>query len=262
MTVALTRGIAILEALGQQDGMTLSEVSRALAIPKSSARRLLLTLQAHHLVRQSLMDQKFRCNITLPHQSQGPQSSQAWLLCDVALKHARRLTEQVRWPSDIFLPFEDGLRLVESTRSLTPLHIYQSKINTRVDWLHSAASRVYLAFSGTNKRAQILEQYFAKSKKSAAEKRELIAAIEQDLAKIKQQGYAFRTADYFGESIPYDRLRGVAVPIMMDEQVVACINLIWLKDFASEVDFCAQYLPQLLACAGEIVQEIMNFNKI
>tara|TARA_R110001583_G_C5625929_1_gene406611 strand:- start:63 stop:854 length:792 start_codon:yes stop_codon:yes gene_type:complete len=259
MTVALTRGIKVLELLGKQQGMTLSDVSRALSIPKSSTRRLLQTLLEHHLIRQSYMDQKFRSNINLPINPDSSTPENAWLLCDIARKHAHILTKNVRWPSDIFLPFKDGLYIVDSTRSLTDLYLYQSRIYTRVNWIHSAAARVYLAFSDIEKRSKILIDYFANSKKTPAERQQIICDITFDLDEIKKNGFALRTAQYFGESIPYDGLRGMAVPIIINEKVHACINLVWSKEFSSEYDFCRKHLPLLKACADDIAQETMQF---
>lgn len=256
MTLALDRGIQILAELGNAQGLTLSEVAQRTGIPKSTAHRLLKRLCEQHLVRQNLLDQRYRSNVLLPQQKEMHIPPAEQPLIEIICQHAEALTDQVLWPSDIFIPIDNQLILVESTRALTRLHITHCRIQTKVDVLRSAAGRVLLAFSEQEDRERYLQQAWKEPLSQQPDQALFADAWPKMSNQIRQQGYAFRAPSYFGERASGDELRAIAVPIITAGKVRACINLVWPKLFASEAAFAKDYAVPLQRTATNISTQL------
>lgn len=258
MTLALDRGIQILAELGNAQGLTLSEIAQRTGIPKSTTHRLLKRLCEQHLVRQNLLDQRFRSNVLLPQQSQVHIPPAEQPLIEIICQHVEKLTNQVLWPSDIFLPIDHQLFLVESTRALTRLHITHCRIQTKVDVMRSAAGRVLLAFSSPEDSTSYLQQAWKASNHPPIDQPVFAEAWPTMCEQIRQQGFAFRAPSYFGERDTSDELRAIAVPIIANGKVRACINLVWPKLFASETAFAKDYAAQLQQTAADISAQLQS----
>jgi IclR family mhp operon transcriptional activator len=250
MTLALDRGIQILAELGNAQGLTLSEVSQRTGIPKSTTHRLLKRLTEQHLVRQNLLDQRYRSNVLLPKQTEMHIPPTAQPLLEIICQHVEALTDKVLWPSDIFIPIDDKLFLVESTRAITRLHINHCRIQTEVNMLRSAAGRALLAYSTESDRERYLASIWKNFPPSTQQQfYETWPALYKQ---ILQQGFTYRSPSYFGERKANDGLRAIAVPIMFEDKVEACINLVWPKVFASEKTFANDYAAILKHTAANI----------
>lgn len=253
MTLALDRGIRILEELGNAQGLTLSEIASRTGIPKSTAHRLLKRLCEKRLVRQNMMDQRYRSALLLPQQSEVHVPPQDQRLMDEICQQAEALTARVLWPTDIFLPINNELVLVESTRALTPLYMIHCRIQTRVTPLESAAGRVFLAFSDADTERRMLQHYWHSRQVPPSQQARQYQEWQQSLRhKVRHSGFATRAPDYFGERDGGDHLRAIAAPILVNGQVRACINLVWPQRFASEARFIDSYADSLLATARSI----------
>ncbi|MBJ7552140.1 IclR family transcriptional regulator [Marinomonas ostreistagni] len=259
MTLALDRGIQILAELGNAQGLTLSEVSQRTGIPKSTTHRLLKRLTEQHLVRQNLLDQRYRSNVLLPQQTEVhiPPADQP--LIEIICQHAEALTDQVLWPSDIFIPIDNKLFLVESTRAITRLHINHCRIQTEVSMLRSAAGRVLLAYCNESDRERYLDTIWTNSPSNTQQQfYETWPSLHKQ---ILQQGFAYRSPSYFGERGVNDGLRAIAVPIMSDSKVRACINLVWPNVFADEKTFANNYAALLKHTAANISNHLKTINR-
>ncbi|MFC6673264.1 helix-turn-helix domain-containing protein [Marinobacterium aestuariivivens] len=246
---SLERGIQLLKALDQLDGATLSQLARAVDLPKTTVRRLLTTLVEQRLVRKSLADGLYRSAVLLPLETDYELPRHSWRLCDIAAPVMRRLTDQVRWPSDLFVRVGTGMRIVESSRSCSPISLYRGKLSTQVSMLLSAAARAYLAYCPDDERELLIARALEQSPEVMTEE-----GIRRMIEQTRRQGYGVRHPDYYGESRPDDGLRAIAVPVIFAGRVQACLNLLWVRDYLSESDFAARHLETLRAAAQEIAE--------
>lgn len=247
---SLERGIKLLKAIDQQGGVTLSQLARAVELPKTTVRRLLATLVEQRLVRKSLADGLYRTSVLFPLETDCELPPHTWRLCDIATPVMRRLTEQVRWPSDLFVRVGLGMRIVESSRSCSPIALYQGKLHTQVSILLSAAARVYLAYCPEDERESLIAQALQQSPPVMNED-----GIRRMVEETRRLGYGIRHRSYFGESRPDDGLRAIAVPVIYAGRVQACINLLWVKDYMTEEEFAKRHLETLRAAAREIAEQ-------
>ncbi|MEP2533416.1 helix-turn-helix domain-containing protein [Shimia sp.] len=121
---SLERGLIVLETLARNQSMSLSEIHRATGLPKSTLRRLLATLARQRFVRRSLADKQYRITVNLHDLAIDPVQPGSALIADIALPHLLDLTSRIGWPSDIHIFEDHWMRIIESTRSVSPYSLY------------------------------------------------------------------------------------------------------------------------------------------
>jgi IclR family mhp operon transcriptional activator len=135
---SLDRGIVVLESLARNGASSLAALHKDTGIAKSTIRRLLATLISHRLVRRSVSDKLYRVTIALPAGAGESAPQEMSGLIDVAMPRAAELTRQVEWPSDIHVLDGPCMRIIDSTRPLSPFHMYRGIINRRINLFGSA----------------------------------------------------------------------------------------------------------------------------
>lgn len=246
---SLVRGIQLLKLIDRLDGVTLSQLAREAELPKSTVRRLLLTLQEQRLIRKSLADGLFRSNVFLPLETEEELSPLSWRLCEAAMPVMVDLVEKVRWPSDLFVREGSCMRIIESNRTNTPISLYRGQINVKIKLLFSAAGRTYLAFCPEAERQQLIEETRQDRPQNMTDE-----GLERLLERIRQSGYSTRQQGYTGETRPDDGLNAIAVPVMLEQRVLGCINLMCVRDYMTEEQFAEKHLSCLQDAAKRIAQ--------
>lgn len=244
---SLERGIRLLKLIDHLGGCSLSALAREAELPKTTAKRLLDTLLEQKLVRKSLSDGLLRTNVILPLEHEFELPTYAWRLCDLAAPLMVNLVEQVRWPSDLFVRSGNAMQIVENSRANTPISIYHGKLSIQVDMLLSAAGRAYLAYCSDAERQRLIAENLPGNPCYSDP-----ASVDRMLEATRRQGYAVRHPDYTGVSRPDDGLLAIAVPVKVEQQVLACINLVWVRDYMNEEAFAERYLTPLQNTAAAI----------
>jgi len=229
---ALRRGLAVLDLLSGSGPASLSDIARMTGLAKSTARRILSTLEDTGHILRNLGDSLYRSNIGGGHAAANT-SKAAGAIVRAARPVLERLSQEVVWPSDLFIRDGTELQIVETTRPLSPLLVNRNEIGDRVDMLTTAVGRVYLAFCPDDEREDLLAAI------GKAHRRALQAELEETIAQIRKTGFAVRDPRCTGATLsnPFivDRLYAVAVPVMVKDKVACCINLLWPVAAASSV---------------------------
>lgn len=127
----LDRGLMVLETLARHGAMSLSDIHRDTALPKSTLRRLLATLLSRRFIRQSVTDKLYRISITLPDISDAPILPGLARVTDISMKNMLALTDKVGWPSDLQILDRHWMQLVETTRSASPFELHRVNLDLR-----------------------------------------------------------------------------------------------------------------------------------
>lgn len=252
---ALRRGIEVLEAVRAGDGLTLHAVHQSTGLPKASLLRILKTLEEGKLVQRRIADGAY-----LPCAAEpllGARSQWHIRLVEIAAPSLRTLHAQLPWPSDIAV--RDGTRMLvlESNRPLSGLSVNRKVVGFHPHMLLSALGRAYIAFCPTEEREAILAelaQSAVAADRAAARRREW---IEQLIAQTREQGYGLRDRAHSGPDADMtQRFCAIAVPIMVDVQVEACLSCVWLEGVATAHDIVARHLDALKLAAGQIGRQL------
>ena len=166
--------------------------------------------------------------------------------------------EKASWPSDLAILNSGGLymELKETSRSLTPFLLNRDSIGHKINLPLSAVGRAYLAFCATNECTTILSR-LRKSRNIANKLIHDGKKFSADLEEIRRAGYATREPSFGGGQKPLrsefdDGLEAVAVPIRLNEKILGCISLVWVRNAISIQSIVSEYLLDLQNTAMDI----------
>lgn len=255
---SLDRGITVLETLGQGGAMTLHNLHLQTELPKSTLRRLLATLIARRIVRVGLADKRYRTNVALPALNHLDLPPRAARLVELAMPHMIELTQKVSWPSDLHIFSSDRMRIVESTRSLSPFHIYRGPIDIGVNVFASAGGRAYLSALEQSDVEAIVQSCGEDAKLGLSPCNIEITDLLSDLDCFRTQRYATRHANYQAERKEGNDLNVIAVPLLRERESVGALTLIWPRAYLAYNEFAEKFLPDLLDTAARIAEGLRN----
>lgn len=236
----LSRGLAILHAinLSPEGWARIAELSARTGLHRTTVRRLLETLQAEGYVRRSASDDSYRLNQKIRQLSDGFTDDE-WI-SEIANPVLGELLQKVVWPSDLCTLDGDCMLVRETTHRFSPLSFHRAMIRQRMPVLFTSAGRAYLAYCSNEERQQILRLLAAGNDEQANFARNH-TLVEQLLEKVRQQGYASND----GEWSQQQKISAIAVPIRHNSNVLASINVVFLKKALSVTEAVQCYLPEL-----------------
>lgn len=242
---ALDRGITVLELLSHEGACSLADLHRLSGIPKSSIRRLLAALIARRLVRRSLADGRYRSMVTLPVSAGQALPAGLAYVVDAALPHISALTRAIKWPSDIHLLAGDRMRVLDSTRPLSPFHLYRGVVNREVNVFGSASGMCCLAELGDEAFRRIAAYTRGDAVWGLDRYRVDEGTYLEHLRATRERGYGQRIAPLVGEGLFDDGLAAIACPIMAGGRPLGALSLLWPKRYMDAKSFAARYRGDL-----------------
>lgn len=257
---SLARGLTVLEVLARHRALSLAELCRETDLPKSTLRRLLATLIEQRFVRRSLADGLYRALVTLPDVSISPVSSGLALVADIGLGHALVLTEEIGWPSDIHVLELPWVRIVESTRAVSPFSLYRGQVDRRLNIFGSATGSVCLSQMPEDKVRHLFERDGIEERFRPMRFGLTWPRFKRHLSDVRHAGYGWRVPQYTGETVSNDNLAAIALPIRRQAEILGAISLLWPRRLMEPPDFAARYLPQLSATVGRIESDLEDID--
>jgi IclR family mhp operon transcriptional activator len=259
---ALDRGITVLEMIARNGSCSLADLHKLTGISKSSIRRLLATLVERRFVRRSLADGRYRTSILMSASAGVPVPADMAFVVDVALPHVIALTNEIGWPSDIHLFEGDCMRIVDSTRPLSPFHLYRVVIDMRVNIFGSASGMACLA--------DMPDAVFEKIAAHTNNDREWglcryglsVEEYRRLLAQTRARGYGTRGPRFVGNTTLDDGLAAIALPVYRDGRIYGAISLLWPKVYMKPDAFARQYLDGLKRTTQGITADLERLDPL
>lgn len=256
---ALERGLDVLRVLQTSRAASLHELHIATSLPKATLTRIIATLEQHGLVWQRLADGGF-----LPTHTLLPRPAlinDECRLVEAASPVLERLCLKVNWPSVLAVPRLDYMEVIETNRPKSYFsHIPVGPIGYKAPMLRSAIGRAYLAFCSEEEREAVLQRLRVGGETAGllASRRTLLDRI---LEETRSAGYGHRYAPCAGHynyaQHEYDDGRdSIAVPVVVHSDVIATVNLTWLRNVTTAHDIVAAHLGSLKDAAAEIARRL------
>ena len=175
----------------------------------------------------------------------------SWVV-DVAMPLVADLTRAIDWPSDIHLIAGDRMKVLDSTRPLSPFHLYRGVVNREVNIFGSASGMCCLAELGDAEFRRIA----AHTKDDMVWGLERFKVDERDylghLRATRQRGYGARIARFVGETVFSDGLAAIACPIYSGPRLMGAISLLWARSYLETEPFAERHLADLKATAAAV----------
>lgn len=247
-----------MEIMAREGACSLADLYRESGISKSSIRRLLATLISRRLVRQSFADKKYRINVIFPVAASEPVPSDQAYFLDVALPVVTDMTKAIEWPSDIHILDGDRMRVLDSTRPLSPFHLYRGVVNRQLNIFGSATGMCCLAELG-DREFQRLAAHLVGDRIWGLER--FNATPDAYLAVLRDtrmRGYGARISSFVGETVFDDGLAAIARPIYAGKLLIGAVSLLWPKSYLSDEGFAELYLADLRRATDQISEALGN----
>ena len=242
---ALQRGIEVWRTLDGNHAVALEDIHKSTGIPKATLSRILKTLEAEGLATQRLLDKKWLH--VAPARARQRRNAEQTRLVQAAAPALSQLCDKILWPSDLSVRSGLSMTLVETSRPNTTLLFNKLAAGFKIDFLLSAPGRAYLAFCPDAERKDIL----AKLSK-CEEYRPFFEhnRIEMILATVRKNGFGHRDSNWGGKSHFFrkdsdDGLDAIAVPIRLENNVIGCVNVVWIRSVLSRNEAVSKYLEDL-----------------
>ena len=234
---SLERGLKVLEYLNTVRASTAHEVAVELKLPRPTVYRILETLEQHGLLYRSASDSVFRLTSAVRQLSTG-FTDEEWIR-NLGAPLLRRLGEKVLWPTDL-ATFEDNAMVIrESTHRFSPFSVDVGMIGRKRHLLKSPLGRAYLAFCPPDERETLLATLRRSQDPDDALSRDE-AFLAQMIASSVANGYSSC------RELQHPKCASIAVPVMYQQGVIACINIVWVAATIDYDEVISRYLPDLL----------------
>jgi IclR family mhp operon transcriptional activator len=250
----LERGLLVLQELDELRGQSLAELYEKTGIPKATLLRILETLRKNRFIWRAMGDGCYRRTISIAARRQ--LDERTLQLAEIAAPFLVQLQKKVIWPSDLTVPREGCLELVETSRRYAGLGIAEYELGYKVDMFLAAPSRAYLAFCREEQREAAIARARANPPANPRSRQVLERELDTMLAETRAQGYGARDPLFGGsnldKSLHDDQLDAIAVPIFHGDDVIACISLLWPRKFQLRAKLVQAHLADLKESATAI----------
>lgn len=212
---SVERALAILECLdGTRRGLNISEISRKLSIPKSSAHVIMVTLERLGYVQKR--GDSLHYTLGLKAYGLGLGMVKSLSISEAALPHMRALTNQLHLPSHLAVP--DGDQGVYIQKVETPgLIKLDTYIGRRMDLHCTGVGKVILAFGPQELYERLVgKQVYIRYTRNTITSPRL---LQREIAKVRKAGYA---VDDEEEELA---VRCVAVPVFQSGRFSAALSV-------------------------------------
>ena len=212
---SVQRALAILRCFTKEDAeLGVTQISKHLALHKSTVSRLLATLEQQGFVEKNLETEKYRLGLQLVTLA-GIVLEQIDLR-EVATPYLNQLAELTQETVNMVVLSGGECMNIDGVASPRPIR-YVGRIGRRTPCHCTAAGKVLLAYLPVAAREKILEEPVTRfTAKTIVD----LAALAQNLTTIGQQGYAITHEEHQQD------LSAVAAPIFdHTNQVVAAVTV-------------------------------------
>jgi IclR family mhp operon transcriptional activator len=248
---AISRAIAVLQAINRQGALSLTEIARSAAIPHPTATRIVRTLIDEGLIEQEPSRKRYRPTALIQTLSCGFQNHDR--LVTISRPHIVRLTRQIDWPISVVTRVGQAMVVRDSTSALTSLTFNNYYPGWQVPLLPSASGRVYFAYASSEEQEELLKQYRHKQQGIDAltlREFESGSAVE----KIRKQGYAAVARTPY--SANPGKTSSIAVPLFEQETLIGSLAMVFFANALSVPDAIDLFVEPLRETAAQISHEM------
>lgn len=249
---ALLRGLDVLTVINRLNGrVTVGEIHHHTGIDKATIVRMLETLSHAGFVVRHHNGPYYEVSGKTLLLSSGYDRHR--IVGSIVSPIMKRFRDEISWPSDIAIFDGNQMLIVETSRQAGPLLVSRHP-GYRAPLLGTSLGMAYLSCLNETERNIILQREsldtqpwnnLARDKKLA----------EQALDEIKQRGYALMHPEYSIQEYA-NKIGSIGIPISSPTNVLAAINVLFLKNVLPVERAIEQLLLPLQNVADEIAIEL------
>ncbi len=238
---SLKRGLKAMMLINREGSLAIAELSRALALPRTTAERVLMTLLAEGFVERDRQTKRFFLTDRVRALS-GGYLDDSWI-SHVATPLLFDMTREIGWPLGIATAAGEYMRLRLTTDPATSLSLHRRHIGSEIVMAPTSAGIIHLAYLDPEQQRIMLEML-----RSSDDPLQAVARDEPRMAHAiehaRRDGYSF--------GLDLGRERSVSLPIFHDGQVRAILLMIFMARGLTHEQVIARFVPRLKDMAARI----------
>jgi len=248
---AISRGLAVLQAVNRAGSISLMQTSRQTRIPYPTVCRIVQTLLHEGLIEKEPNRKRYRSTALVQSLSSGFQDDSK--LVKAARPHIVELTKRVAWPISVATRVGNMMMVRDSTHSLTSLTLSNYAPGYTLPIAECSTGKAYLAYCSDEERESIRSGF--RILEGAPDKLGLLltenGAMIQD---IRRKGYATQVRNIY--TATPGKTSSIAVPIMHEDRIMGAMALIFFVAGMKMQEAERRYVPELLQTAKAISADL------
>lgn len=246
---SLTKGLLILEMMMEKDNLGVTEISKVLKVNKSSAYRLLITLEERNFVKQDQITGKYSLGMKLA--SFRTKVLEGIDIREIARPYLKSLTETTKESSALCVLSGDHGIVIEkqSSKESISAHLYVGMEEP----LHcTALGKVLLSSLSEERQAELLDKPLeSHTPNTITDKQQLLNQVKQ----VSVNGYAYDNEEY---SLG---MRCIAVPVYNSKGNIAAAVGISGPVTRMTKENVAKYI-EVVKQAGQDISSNLGYSKL
>lgn len=244
---ALARGLALLQRLNELGAARPAALARSVDLDRTTTYRLLATLEAMGLVRQSGSSDDYVLTDRVRTLSDGFTARDR--TTQIVAAHMGKLFPEVLWPTD-FATFENGAMVIrETTHRFSPYSVHRAMVGRPRPLLASALGRAALAGATDAQRVAMLDILAGSPEMGPTSRASLDVQVEFVISDFGRRGYAWSVGG------TESKISAIAVPIKTRADIAA-LNLIFFSSAMGVEKAAERFLEPLKACARNVERDL------
>lgn len=248
---SLKKALRALTFMNQKGDATVTDVARAVGIPRTTAHRVLATLASEGYVEKQPPSDYYRITSRVQKLAQGFQVEQ--LLLEIAKPLIAEAGDELKWPIALTTPRDGEMVIRLGTDHDCPRALERFHIGFSVPIVHATGGFCFLAQCAEDERAE----HVAAALRAAREKQMGIMdplEIEYQVSLARKRGYSnLEFAQY--------REGNVSVPLMAGGRVIGAVVMRYIKSVMRNTgQIQSVYVPRLQQLSAEITRRYDAWN--
>ncbi len=248
---AISRGLAVLQAINRGGSITMMEICRSAQIPYPTACRIVQTLMDEGMIEREPARKRYRPTALVRTLSFGFQHEDD--LVAVARPHIVALTNALAWPVSVTTRVGPVMMVRDSTHKLTSLTLHNYAPGFTLPIIECSTGKAYLAYCDEDERHGVLQglrQLAGPAERMAV----LLTSNERMLAEIRERGFATQARNAY--TATPGKTSSIAVPLFEGERVVGALALIFFASAVSMGEAQDRFVKALQDTARAIARDL------
>jgi IclR family mhp operon transcriptional activator len=248
---AISRGLAVLQAVNRGGSITMMEICRSAGIPYPTACRIVQTLMDEGMIEREPARKRYRPTALVRTLAFGYQEEGD--LVAVARPHIVALTNKLSWPVSVTTRVGPVMMVRDSTHKLTSLTLHNYVPGYTLPIIECSTGKAYLAFCDEEERSGVLQglrQLDGPAERMAV----LLTSNERMLQDIRARGFATQARNAY--TATPGKTSSIAVPLFQGERVVGALALIFFASAVSMAEAETRFVAALQETARAIAAEL------
>jgi IclR family mhp operon transcriptional activator len=243
---SLKRGLGVLMMLGAHRTMSISEVARRLDLPRTTAERVMVTLERERFIARTAGSKRYALAARVMTLAAGYSAEDR--LIEVATPLLFQTTREIGWPLAIAVDVGERMSVRVTSDPATSLGLHKRHVGSEIAMAGSSSGIVHLAFLEEAEREVkiALLQHSDDPAQALARDRK---ALDSYLRDARRDGFSI------GPDLGSER--AASVPVFENGRARAILLMMYMARGLSTSVLASRFVPQLNGLAREI--EIQAF---